>query len=102
MENNNCVCVNYIITILQNALNSLMSTTGSVMRNTNAPSTDSGYIGTDNLSSSGMGNGISTVGGSSLLNSGFYAILILFALLLVLTRGKRGGGIVKGSSTLKK
>ena len=77
MESNECICFN-LISRLQSALDSILSTTATTMVNRNTPATDSGYI--DNNSSLDINN--NTIN----LNTIFYAGLIAAALLLILSR----------------
>jgi hypothetical protein len=96
MESDECICQNYYLRLLENALNSILRTTGNVMMNSNTPATDSGYIfnsGTTNSintlnTPSGNGNGNDS---SNFLQTGFYSILIVTALMLLLMGMRKKG-----------
>jgi len=83
MESNECVCINYFVKMIEGMINSLISTTSTVRMNTNTPATDSGYTTSFNTNNSPLANSHQSLGGD-LLNTGFYTIVIIIALSLIL------------------
>ena len=77
MESNECICLN-LISRLQSALDSILSTTATTIMNRNTPATDSGYINNNSqvLPERNMIN----------LNTIFYSVLIMVALLIMLSK----------------
>ena len=87
MESNECICLNYLLSNLQKMINSLLSTTSTVMMNTNTPATDSGYLRNEG----GNGQDVTSPGNfNSYLNTTFYTFLIIVALMLLMTRLRKG------------
>ncbi len=82
MESNNCICAK-LLNSLQKMINSLLTTTGNVMINSNTPATDSGYSirGDSPINSSSTLN----LGSNSLISTGFYTFMIVVALLLIMS-----------------
>jgi hypothetical protein len=96
MESNECVCINYFVKMIEGMINSLLSTTGMVRMNSNTPATDSGYTSTNTGISTFSSTVPSNTHGGSLLTTGFYSILIVIALSMILM------GLKKKASSLKK
>jgi hypothetical protein len=70
--------------MIQNMINSIISSTGTVIQNSNTPSTDSGYV-SPNANEFLLNNTIVSDNPSSFLNFGFYSIMVLLALILILS-----------------
>ena len=95
MESSECFCVNYIMNMIQGMITSILTTTGTVMVNSNTPATDSGYTNGSGIRASDMAQDNHNPA-NSLMSTGFYSILIVVALLIILM------GLKKKTSTLKK
>ena len=85
MESNNCICINHYLKIIENMLNSLVNASVQIARNTNTPSTDSGYIANGN----GVENFQPPQSNTNWLSTGFYLGIIIIGLLILLTGTKR-------------
>ena len=85
MESNNCVCQNYFLKLLEKFLNTLLRTTSQVIRNTNTPAIDSGYVNNSNMHTyfnNVENNSINET--SSNLSNTFNTILLAIGLTLML------------------
>ena len=82
MESNQCICVNDYTDILKNLINSLLSSTG-YLQGTNSPATDSGF--TQINSSTNNQNNSQSNSGIDLMSTGFYLVMMLIGVLIVLT-----------------
>ena len=78
MDNNNCICINYYLKILENMLNSIINSTVQVTRNANIPSTDSGFFPNRNLYQN-----VNSYTGLDWLSITFYTGMILIAMFLL-------------------
>ena len=82
MESNHCVCINDYTEILKNLINSILSSSG-ILHRTNSPATDSGYTqmnsSTNNINNSQSNSGL------DLMSTGFYLVMMLIGVLIVLT-----------------
>lgn len=92
MESNNCVCLSYFISQIENMLNQVAVTTSNVRNNLNSPANDSGYI--NNIS-----NTLTPVESYTseyfTLNNLFYILLFLVLLLISVDTLKKKKGILK-------
>ncbi len=95
MESNECFCVNYIMNMIQGMITSILTTTGTVMLNSNTPATDSGYTYASGIRASDMTQDNQNTT-NSLMSTGFYSLLIVVALSIILL------GLKKKKSTLNK
>jgi hypothetical protein len=87
MESNQCVCTGNYMEILKNLINSILYSSG-YLQNINRPATDSGYTTVDSTANSLNNIGSST--GVDFLSMGFYVVMMLLGVLVVLTgRPKR-------------
>ncbi len=85
MESNDCICAK-LLNSLQKMINSLLTTTGNVMINSNSPATDSGYSMRSNsqIDSQSISN-FRNFGNNSIMSTGFYTFMIILALLLIIS-----------------
>jgi hypothetical protein len=82
MESNKCVCAGDYMEILKNLINSILNSTG-YFQNINRPATDSGYTAVNRTTNS-LNNPESATG-IDFMSIGFYVVMMLVGVLLVLT-----------------
>jgi hypothetical protein len=95
MESSECFCVNYIMNMIEGMIASILNTTGTVILNSNTPATDSGYTNGSGIRASDMTQNNQNPT-NYLMSTGFYSLLIVLALSMILL------GLKKKTSTLKK
>ncbi len=77
-SNQNNVCEQYFINLLNRLINTVVSNTGEMMFNRNSPSTDSGFT-TDNTIQGQSGNSLND--NSSVTSYAFYGVFLAIGLM---------------------
>lgn len=97
MESMECICENYYMKMILRMINSVLTTTGQVMMNSNTPANDSGYVDNNlNFGSTNPSSVVDSSNNTSGLSTAFYTVLIVIGLMMLMVRGRKG----KTSSTL--
>ena len=85
MESNYCISMSHFLKTIESMLNSLVNASVHIARNTNTPSTDSGYL----ESRSGIVNSQDNQSNTDWVSAGFYIGLIIIGLMILLIGTKK-------------
>jgi len=85
MESNYCISIGRYLKIIENMLNSFVDASVQIARNSNTPSSDSGYL----ANRSRIVNSQDLQSNTDWVSAGFYVGMIIIGLLILLTGIKK-------------